>query len=43
MGAGPGTIMRRLLRNTAEKDCNSVGDISTLADLSVLGDLIANR
>ena len=37
-----GKIMRRILRKIAENDINSIGDISTLADPSVVEDLIAN-
>ena len=35
-----GKIMRRILRKIAEKDVNSMGDISTLADPSVVESLI---
>jgi len=38
-----GKIMRRILRKIAENDFNSLGDISTLADPSVVDELIANR
>ena len=38
-----GKIMRRILRKIAENDTGSLGDISTLADPSVVEDLIANR
>ncbi|KEP69790.1 acetyl-CoA synthetase [Thioclava dalianensis] len=38
-----GKIMRRILRKIAENDHGSLGDISTLADPSVVDDLIANR
>jgi acetyl-CoA synthetase len=38
-----GKIMRRILRKVAEGDTSSLGDISTLADPSVVEDLIANR
>jgi acetyl-CoA synthetase len=38
-----GKIMRRILRKIAEKDFSTLGDISTLADPSVVDDLIANR
>ncbi len=38
-----GKIMRRILRKIAENDYGSLGDISTLADPSVVDDLIANR
>jgi acetyl-CoA synthetase len=38
-----GKIMRRILRKIAENDFGSLGDISTLADPSVVDDLIANR
>jgi len=35
--------MRRILRKIAENDMDSIGDTSTLADPSVVEDLIANR
>ena len=38
-----GKIMRRILRKIAEDDYNSLGDTSTLADPSVVDDLIENR
>ena len=38
-----GKIMRRILRKIAEGDVSSLGDTSTLADPSVVGDLVANR
>jgi acetyl-CoA synthetase len=38
-----GKIMRRILRKIAENEPDNVGDISTLADPSVVEDLIANR
>ena len=38
-----GKIMRRILRKIAEDDFASLGDTSTLADPSVVDDLIANR
>ena len=38
-----GKIMRRILRKIAEDDFGALGDISTLADPSVVEDLIANR
>jgi len=38
-----GKIMRRILRKIAENECDNLGDISTLADPSVVEDLIANR
>ena len=38
-----GKIMRRILRKIAENDFASLGDTSTLADPSVVDDLIANR
>ena len=38
-----GKIMRRILRKIAEDDFAALGDISTLADPSVVDDLIANR
>ncbi|MBV1927503.1 MAG: acetate--CoA ligase [Rhodobacteraceae bacterium] len=38
-----GKIMRRILRKIAENDYGTLGDTSTLADPSVVDDLIANR
>jgi acetyl-CoA synthetase len=38
-----GKIMRRILRKIAENDYAALGDISTLADPSVVEDLIKNR
>jgi len=38
-----GKIMRRILRKIAENDIDSIGDTSTLAEPSVVEDLIANR
>jgi acetyl-CoA synthetase len=38
-----GKIMRRILRKIAENECDSLGDISTLADPNVVADLINNR
>ena len=38
-----GKIMRRILRKIAESEFGSLGDTSTLADPSVVDDLIANR
>ena len=38
-----GKIMRRILRKIAEGDLSSLGDTSTLADPSVVDDLVANR
>jgi acetyl-CoA synthetase len=38
-----GKIMRRILRKIAENDFGSLGDTSTLADPSVVDDLVANR
>ncbi len=38
-----GKIMRRILRKVAENEFGSLGDTSTLADPSVVDDLIANR
>jgi acetyl-CoA synthetase len=38
-----GKIMRRILRKIAENDIEHVGDISTLADPSVVDDLVKNR
>jgi hypothetical protein len=35
--------MRRILRKIAENDLGSLGDTSTLADPSVVDNLIANR
>ncbi|MEO0574327.1 MAG: acetate--CoA ligase [Pseudomonadota bacterium] len=38
-----GKIMRRILRKIAENDVSNLGDTSTLADPSVVDDLIAGR
>lgn len=38
-----GKIMRRILRKIAENDFKTLGDTSTLADPSVVDDLIENR
>ena len=38
-----GKIMRRILRKIAEDDFASLGDTSTLADPTVVDDLIINR
>jgi len=38
-----GKIMRRILRKIAENDLSNLGDTSTLADPSVVEDLIASR
>ena len=38
-----GKIMRRILRKIAENDLSNLGDTSTLADPSVVDDLIDNR
>ena len=38
-----GKIMRRILRKIAENDFSSLGDTSTLADPTVVDDLIENR
>jgi acetyl-CoA synthetase len=38
-----GKIMRRILRKVAENDFGSLGDTSTLADPSVVDNLIENR
>ncbi|RYY26021.1 MAG: acetate--CoA ligase [Sphingomonadales bacterium] len=38
-----GKIMRRILRKIAEGDVSALGDTSTLADPSVVDDLVANR
>jgi acetyl-CoA synthetase len=35
--------MRRILRKIAENELDSLGDISTLADPSVVDNLVANR
>ena len=37
-----GKIMRRILRKIAENDTGNLGDISTLADPSVVADLLKN-
>ncbi|MCZ6656349.1 MAG: acetate--CoA ligase [Gammaproteobacteria bacterium] len=38
-----GKIMRRILRNIAADDLDNLGDTTTLADPSVVDDLVANR
>ena len=38
-----GKIMRRILRKIAENELSNLGDTSTLADPSVVKDLVANR
>jgi acetyl-CoA synthetase len=38
-----GKIMRRILRKIAEKDTSNLGDITTLADPSVVGALVKGR
>ncbi len=38
-----GKIMRRILRKISINDYNNLGDTSTLADSSVVEDLIKNR
>ena len=38
-----GKIMRRILRKIAENDIGNLGDTSTLADPSVVDDLVKNR
>jgi len=38
-----GKIMRRILRKVAEGDVSNLGDITTLADPSVVTDLVENR
>jgi len=38
-----GKIMRRILRKIAEHEFQALGDISTLADPSVVEDLIRDR
>src|SRR5262249_12868574 len=39
----PGKLMRRIWRKIAENDMSNLGDISTLADPSVVEDLVKNR
>ena len=38
-----GKIMRRILRKIATNDLEGIGDISTLADASIVQDIIDNR
>ena len=38
-----GKIMRRILRKIAANEMDSLGDTSTLADPSVVDDLVKNR
>ena len=38
-----GKIMRRILRKIAENEIDALGDVSTLADPSVVDDLVKNR
>ena len=38
-----GKIMRRILRKIAANEFDNLGDISTLADPSVVEEIIANR
>ena len=38
-----GKIMRRILRKIAANEFDSLGDISTLADPSVVDNLVQNR
>jgi acetyl-CoA synthetase len=38
-----GKIMRRILRKIAENDLSNLGDTTTLADPSVVDDLVKNR
>ena len=38
-----GKIMRRILRKIAEDDFGALGDTSTLADPTVVDDLVKNR
>jgi acetyl-CoA synthetase len=38
-----GKIMRRILRKIADDDYGNLGDVSTLADASVVDDLVKNR
>ena len=38
-----GKIMRRILRKIAENEIDKLGDTSTLADPSVVDELVANR
>ena len=38
-----GKIMRRILRKVAEDDIGNLGDTTTLADPTVVDDLVKNR
>ncbi|MDH7798818.1 hypothetical protein QBC99_004924, partial [Beijerinckia sp. GAS462] len=38
-----GKIMRRILRKIAENEIGALGDMSTLADPSVVDNLVVNR
>ncbi|MGH8575073.1 MAG: AMP-binding enzyme, partial [Gammaproteobacteria bacterium] len=38
-----GKIMRRILRKVAANEIDALGDVSTLADPSVVEDLVRNR
>jgi len=38
-----GKIMRRILRKVAENDIGNLGDTTTLADPTVVDDLVKNR
>ena len=38
-----GKIMRRILRKIAERDFDALGDVSTLADASVIAELVRDR
>ena len=38
-----GKIMRRILRKIANDDCDNIGDISTLADSTVVEELVLNK
>jgi len=38
-----GKIMRRILRKIANNDCDNIGDISTLADSTVVDELVLNK
>jgi acetyl-CoA synthetase len=38
-----GKIMRRILRKIAEDEYGNLGDVSTLADPTVVDDLVGNR
>jgi acetyl-CoA synthetase len=38
-----GKIMRRILRKIAANETDNLGDVSTLADPAVVGELVSNR